>query len=57
VNAARADEPLTIEPVAADNIEEFLDAYVAGWGIAEKDQAQFKFNVRPWLNQSGWSRL
>ena len=33
----------------------FLDAYVAGWGIAEKDQAQFKSNVRPWRDQSGWS--
>jgi ribosomal protein S18 acetylase RimI-like enzyme len=53
---ALADEPLTIEPVTAANMEEFLDAYVAGWGrIAEKDQAQFKVNVRPWLNQSGWS--
>jgi hypothetical protein len=36
VNAARADEPLTIEPVAADNIEEFLDAYVAGWESPKK---------------------
>jgi ribosomal protein S18 acetylase RimI-like enzyme len=54
-SAPRADEPLTIEPVTAANMEDFLDAYVAGWGrIAEKDQAQFKVNVRPWLNQSGW---
>jgi ribosomal protein S18 acetylase RimI-like enzyme len=50
-----ADEPIVIEPVTAANIEDFLEAYVAGWGIAEKDQAQFKFNVRPWLNQAGWS--
>jgi ribosomal protein S18 acetylase RimI-like enzyme len=53
--AARVDEPLTIEPVTSDNMEDFLEAYVAGWEIAEKDQAQFKFNVRPWLNQAGWS--
>jgi ribosomal protein S18 acetylase RimI-like enzyme len=36
-------------------MEEYLDAYVAGWGIAEKDRAQFKSNVRPWLDQAGWS--
>jgi hypothetical protein len=54
-SAAYANEPLAIEPVTADNMEEFLDAYVAGWGIAEKDQPQFKVNVRPWLNQPGWS--
>jgi ribosomal protein S18 acetylase RimI-like enzyme len=46
----------TIEQVATpDTMEDYLDAYVAGWGIAEKDQAQFKVNVRPWLNQAGWS--
>jgi ribosomal protein S18 acetylase RimI-like enzyme len=33
----------------------YLDAYVEGWGIAEKDHAQFKANVRPWLSQPGWS--
>lgn len=54
--AAPADDPVTIEPVAtAEIMEDFLDAYVAGWGIAEKDQAQFKTNIRPWLNQAGWS--
>jgi hypothetical protein len=36
-------------------LEEYLDAYVAGWEIAIKDQAQFKANVRPWLEQPGWS--
>jgi GNAT superfamily N-acetyltransferase len=30
------------------------DAYVAGWGIAEKDTQQFKSNVRPWRDQPGW---
>jgi ribosomal protein S18 acetylase RimI-like enzyme len=53
--AARVDEPLIIERVTSDNMEDFLEAYVAGWEISEKDQAQFKFNVRPWLNQAGWS--
>jgi ribosomal protein S18 acetylase RimI-like enzyme len=51
-----AADPATIERVATpDAMENYLDAYVAGWEIAEEDQAQFKFNVRPWLNQTGWS--
>jgi ribosomal protein S18 acetylase RimI-like enzyme len=45
-----------IEQVAtADIMEDYLDAYVAGWGIAETDRAQFKANVRSWLGQPGWS--
>jgi len=36
-------------------MEDYLDAYVAGWGIAEGDHAQFKSNVRPWLDQGGWT--
>jgi hypothetical protein len=36
-------------------MESYLDAYVAGWGIAENDQAQFKSNVRPRRDQAGWS--
>jgi hypothetical protein len=52
----RAADRVTIEQVAtADAMEDYLDAYVAGWGIAEKDRAQFKVNVRPWLDQAGWS--
>jgi GNAT superfamily N-acetyltransferase len=47
---------IDIEPVlSADAMEHYLDAYVAGWGIAEKDHAQFKSNVRPWRDQPGWS--
>jgi ribosomal protein S18 acetylase RimI-like enzyme len=54
--ADRAGDPVTIDRVTtADIMEDYLDAYVAGWGIAEKDQAQFRVNVRPWLNQAGWS--
>jgi ribosomal protein S18 acetylase RimI-like enzyme len=54
--AASAADPITIEQITtAEAMEDYLDSYVAGWGIAEKDQAQFKFNVRPWLNQAGWS--
>jgi ribosomal protein S18 acetylase RimI-like enzyme len=52
---ARDDGDVAIERVTdASAMEAYLDAYVAGWGIAEKDQAPFKANVRPWLNQAGW---
>jgi ribosomal protein S18 acetylase RimI-like enzyme len=45
-----------IEPVStAEAMEDYLGAYVAGWGIAEKDRTQFKVNVRPWLQQRGWT--
>jgi ribosomal protein S18 acetylase RimI-like enzyme len=33
-------------------LEEFLDVYVAGWGVG--DSEGFKANVRPWLTQPGW---
>ena len=50
------DDAAAIERVAtAEALEDYLDAYVAGWGIPEKDRAQFKSNVRPWLVQAGWS--
>jgi ribosomal protein S18 acetylase RimI-like enzyme len=52
---ASTEDQVAIERVTdALSMEAYLDAYVAGWGIAEKDQAQFKANVRPWLNQPGW---
>jgi ribosomal protein S18 acetylase RimI-like enzyme len=51
-----ADGATTIEQVAgAEALEDYLDVYVAGWGVAQKDHAQFKSNVRPWLEQTGWS--
>lgn len=34
-------------------MEEFLNAYGAGWGVP--DVAGFKRNVRGWLGQTGWS--
>jgi hypothetical protein len=47
---------IDIERVAsAEAMEHYLDAYVAGWGVPEKDHAQFKANVRPWREQPGWS--
>jgi ribosomal protein S18 acetylase RimI-like enzyme len=54
--AGAADDSTVIEPVTtAEAMEDYLDAYVAGWEIPAKDHAQFKVNVRPWLNQAGWS--
>lgn len=45
-----------VEAVAtASAMEEFLDAYVAGWSIPEQYRAGFKTNVRPWLGRPGWS--
>lgn len=45
-----------IAPVqTADAMEDYLDAYVMGWGMAEKDHARIKANFRPWLQQPGWS--
>jgi ribosomal protein S18 acetylase RimI-like enzyme len=39
----------------ADQMEAFLTAYVAGWGIPAAWSEQFKNNVRPWFGQPGWS--
>jgi ribosomal protein S18 acetylase RimI-like enzyme len=53
---ACGEDQVPIEQVTdASSMEGYLDAYVEGWGIAEKDHAQFKANVRSWLNQPGWS--
>jgi ribosomal protein S18 acetylase RimI-like enzyme len=50
------DHGEAIERVAtAQALEDYLDAYVAGWSIPEKHHAQFKSNVRPWTEQAGWS--
>jgi len=54
--ATTAERDFQIEPVTTAKVmEDYLEAYVAGWGIAEKDQTQFKANVRSWLEQPGWS--
>jgi ribosomal protein S18 acetylase RimI-like enzyme len=54
--APPAEGQVDVERVQTpEAMELYLDAYVAGWGIAEKDHAQFKSNVRPWLDQPGWS--
>jgi GNAT superfamily N-acetyltransferase len=60
--ACRSDDPIVTPPAAgiervttAEAMEDFLAAYVAGWGLPEKQHPQFKANVRPWLHQPGWS--
>jgi ribosomal protein S18 acetylase RimI-like enzyme len=54
--AAQTDGDAGIEAVTtAEEMEHYLDAYIPGWGIPEKDGPQFRVNVRPWLQQSGWS--
>jgi GNAT superfamily N-acetyltransferase len=56
VAAAPAEGDAAIERVTTvETMEGYLDAYVSGWGIPEKDHARFKANVRPWLDQDGWS--
>jgi GNAT superfamily N-acetyltransferase len=54
--STQPDPDIDIEQVnSAEAMEDYLDAYVAGWGVPEKDHAQFKANVRPWREQPGWS--
>jgi ribosomal protein S18 acetylase RimI-like enzyme len=51
-----APREITVEAVTSpEQMDEFLAAYVAGWGIPDAAHDQFKRNVRPWLGQPGWS--
>jgi hypothetical protein len=59
--ACRPGDPMAAPPAAEIErvtspalMEEFLQAYVAGWAFPEKDHERFKANVRPWLQQPGW---
>jgi len=48
--------PEHIERVTTPSaMESYLDAYVAGWGIPKSEEDVFKANVRPWVEQLGWS--
>jgi len=60
--ACRKEDPIASPPAAdvervatAATMEDFLAAYVAGWGFPADQLAHFKANVRPWLHQPGWS--
>lgn len=53
---ASVESQIQIERVLTSELmEQFLDAYVAGWGVAEQYHSQFKANVRPWFGRAGWS--
>jgi ribosomal protein S18 acetylase RimI-like enzyme len=63
-HASLIAEPAVAGPLEDDGIEavttveameDYLAAYVAGWKFGAQDHAQFKANVRPWLEQAGWS--
>ncbi len=49
------ETPVIEQIGTAEALEDYLDAYVAGWSIPEAARTQFKGNVRPWLSQAGWS--
>jgi len=60
--ACRTDDPIAPPPAAdiacvatASAMEDFLAAYVAGWGSPSEQHERFKANVRPWLHRPGWS--
>jgi ribosomal protein S18 acetylase RimI-like enzyme len=54
--AGPAPDPTSVAPIEQVTtpavMEEFLDVYIAGWGIGESEG--FKANVRPWLTQPDW---
>ncbi len=52
---APANDAAVEQVTTADAMEDFLAAYVAGWGIPQAAHEQFKKNVRPWIDQPGWS--
>jgi ribosomal protein S18 acetylase RimI-like enzyme len=52
--AAAADGVTTERVTTAAAMEEFLDAYVLGWGLPAQHHEGFKANVRPWLDEPDW---
>jgi hypothetical protein len=61
IGATAGSEPsaptgTTVKAVENDvEMEDYLTAYVDGWGIGPEFREQFKANVRPWLDEPGWS--
>jgi GNAT superfamily N-acetyltransferase len=54
--AVAAPQGVVVEPVtSAALMEEYLDAYVVGWGLPAREHAQFMANGRPGLGQPGWT--
>jgi ribosomal protein S18 acetylase RimI-like enzyme len=54
-SAPVANDVTTERVATAAVMEEFLEAYVRGWTIAEQYRDGFKANVRPWLDEPGWT--
>jgi ribosomal protein S18 acetylase RimI-like enzyme len=53
---APGPDTVSVEAVTtAPELEAYLDAYVAGWGVPPEHRERFKANVRPWLGEPGWS--
>ncbi|HLJ22190.1 MAG TPA: GNAT family N-acetyltransferase [Stellaceae bacterium] len=53
---ASGNETPSVEAVTTGpQLEAYLDAYVAGWGVPPEHRERFKANVRPWLGEPGWS--
>jgi GNAT superfamily N-acetyltransferase len=53
---AAIPDDIELEKITSDGLmEDFLNAYVAAWGIPVAAQEEFKANVRPWLGEPGWS--
>jgi len=49
-------DKISVERVTdADRMEDYLDAYMAGWGLAASDHDRFRQNVRPWREEPGWT--
>lgn len=47
---------LSVDAVAsAQDMEDFLSAYVLGWSIPEEMREPFKSNVRAWFGEPDWS--
>ena len=53
---AQSPETVYVEAVTtAQQMEAYLDAHVAGWGVPPEHHDGFKANVRPWFGEPGWS--
>jgi hypothetical protein len=53
---APATPDVRVDAVAsARDMEDFLSAYVAGWGVPEEKRESFKSNVRAWVGETDWS--
>jgi ribosomal protein S18 acetylase RimI-like enzyme len=54
-DVAAPDGISVVRVITTADMEDFLTAYVAGHGVPDAIQEQFKANVRPWLGEPDWS--